>query len=60
MRKNGHKRLKILLTRTLHDSALQELRKQFDVEIHSGVIPMPKKKTDCKNQRQGRTDLFSL
>jgi len=44
MRKNGHKRLKILLTRTLHDSALQELRKQFDIEIHSGVIPMPKKR----------------
>ena len=35
---------KILLTRKLHDFALKELRKHYSVEVHSGKIPMPKKK----------------
>ena len=34
---------KILLTRRLHEFALKQLRKKFDVTIHSGKIPMPKK-----------------
>lgn len=34
---------KILLTRRLHDFAQKELRKKYDVTIHSGKIPMPKK-----------------
>ena len=35
---------KILLTRTLNDWALKELRKRYDIEIHSGKIPIPTKK----------------
>jgi glyoxylate reductase len=34
--------LKVLLTRKLHDFALKELRK-YDVEVHTGKIPMPKR-----------------
>jgi len=36
--------MKVLLTRKLHDFALKELKKRYQVEIHSGTIPMPKKK----------------
>jgi glyoxylate reductase len=32
---------KIFLTRTLHDFALKELKKKFQVEIHKGKIPIP-------------------
>ena len=32
---------KILLTRTLHDFALKELKKKFQVRIHTGKIPIP-------------------
>ena len=35
---------KVLLTRKLHDFALKELRKNYSIEVHSGKIPMPKKK----------------
>jgi len=35
--------LKILLTRRIHDFAVKELKKKYDVEIHTGMIPMPKK-----------------
>ncbi|MGB9124191.1 MAG: D-glycerate dehydrogenase [Nitrosotalea sp.] len=35
--------MKILLTRRLHDFAVKELKKRYDVEIHTGIIPMPKK-----------------
>jgi glyoxylate reductase len=35
--------LKILLTRRLHDFAVKELKKKYDVEIYTGKIPMPKK-----------------
>lgn len=31
---------KIFLTRTLHDFALKELKKKFEVEIHTGKIPI--------------------
>ncbi|HKC78926.1 MAG TPA: NAD(P)-dependent oxidoreductase, partial [Nitrosopumilaceae archaeon] len=34
--------MKVLLTRPLHDFAVKELRKLYDVEIHTGKIPMPK------------------
>lgn len=34
---------RILLTRKLHEFALRDLRKHYDIEIHSGKIPMPKK-----------------
>ena len=33
---------KIFLTRTLHDFALKELKKKFQVDIHTGKIPIPK------------------
>ncbi|MDE1844150.1 MAG: D-glycerate dehydrogenase [Thaumarchaeota archaeon] len=35
--------MKILLTRKIHDFALKELKKRYDVEVHTGSIPMPKK-----------------
>jgi len=33
---------RVFLTRTLHEFALKELRKKYQVEIHSGKIPIPK------------------
>ncbi len=38
----------MFLTRTLHDFALKELKKQYDIEIHSGKIPIPKKRLASK------------
>ncbi|MGH1567050.1 MAG: 2-hydroxyacid dehydrogenase [Nitrosopumilus sp.] len=35
---------KVFLTRTLHNYALQELRKKYQIEIHTGKIPIPQKK----------------
>ncbi len=32
---------RVFLTRTLHDFALKELKKRYQVEIHSGKIPIP-------------------
>ena len=32
---------KVFLTRTLHDFALKELKKKYQIEIHSGKIPIP-------------------
>ena len=34
---------KVLLTRKLHDFALLDLKKYYDIEIHQGKIPMAKK-----------------
>ena len=34
--------MKVLLTRKLHDSAVKELEKRYELEIHQGRIPMPK------------------
>ena len=39
---------KVFLTRTLHDFALKELRKKYQIEIHSGKIPIPKTKLRSK------------
>ncbi len=39
---------KIFLTRTLHDFALKELKKRYQIEIHSGKIPIPQKKLRSK------------
>ena len=36
-------KFKILLTRKLHDFVLRELEKKYDVTVHSGKIPIPKK-----------------
>ena len=33
---------KVFLTRTLHDFALKDLRKKYQIKVHSGKIPIPK------------------
>ena len=33
---------RVFLTRTLHDFALKELREKYQIEVHSGKIPIPK------------------
>ena len=35
---------RVFLTRTLHNFALKELKKKYQIEIHSGEIPIPKTK----------------
>ncbi len=35
--------MKVLLTRKLHDFALKELKRKYDVEVYTGKIPMPKR-----------------
>jgi len=42
---------KIFLTRTLHDFALKELKKKFEVDVHTGKIPIPQNtlKSKIKN-----------
>lgn len=35
---------RVFLTRTLHEFALKELKKNYKIEVHSGKIPIPKKK----------------
>jgi glyoxylate reductase len=35
--------MKILLTRKLHDFAIEELKKKYEVEVHTGKIPISKK-----------------
>jgi len=37
------KKPKVLLTRTLHAFALNELQKRYEIFVHEGKIPMPKK-----------------
>lgn len=39
---------KVFLTRTLHDFALKELKKHYEIEVHSGKIPIPRKKLESK------------
>ena len=39
---------KILLTRTIQDFALKRLRHRYQIEIHSGKIPIPKKVLQSK------------
>jgi len=39
---------KVFLTRTLHDFALNELKKKYEIEVHSGKIPVPRKKLESK------------
>lgn len=41
-------KFKVLLTRKLHNFAINELRKRCQVYIHTGKIPMPKKKLIAK------------
>lgn len=35
--------MKVLLTRTLHDFAVRDLKKHYNVEVHNGKFPIPKK-----------------
>ena len=44
------KKKKVFLTRTLHDFALKELKKRYQIEVHSGKIPIPKTKLRFKIQ----------
>ncbi len=39
---------KVFLTRILHDFALKELKKRYQIEIHSGKIPIPQAKLRSK------------
>jgi glyoxylate reductase len=39
---------KVFLTRTLHDFALKELKKRYQIEIHTGKIPIPQAKLRSK------------
>jgi glyoxylate reductase len=41
---------KVFLTRTLHSFALQELKKRYQVEVHSGKIPIPQTKLRSKTK----------
>ncbi len=42
------KKKRELLTRTLHDFALKELKKRYEIEVYSGKIPIPRKKLEAK------------
>ena len=42
---------RVFLTRTLHDFALKELRKKYQIEIHSGKIPISKTKLKTKIEK---------
>lgn len=42
------KKKRVFLTRRLHDFALKELKKKYQIEIHSGKIPIPKSKLRSK------------
>ena len=42
------KKKRVFLTRRLHDFALKELKKKYQIEIHSGKIPIPKTKLRSK------------
>ena len=42
------KKKRVFLTRRLHDFALKELRKSYQIEVHSGKIPIPKSKLQKK------------
>ncbi|MFQ5475911.1 MAG: 2-hydroxyacid dehydrogenase [Nitrosopumilus sp.] len=39
---------KVFLTRRLHDFALKELRKKYQIQVHSGKIPIPQSKLRSK------------
>jgi glyoxylate reductase len=41
---------RVFLTRKLHDFALNELKKKYIVEVHSGKIPIPRNKLRSKIQ----------
>ena len=41
-------RKKVFLTRTLHDFALKELKKKYQIEVHKGKIPIPQSKLRSK------------
>jgi len=42
------KKKRVFLTRTLHDFALKELKKRYEIEVYSGKIPIPRKKLESK------------
>ena len=42
------KKKKVFLTRTLHNFALEELKKHYEIEVHLGKIPIPRKILESK------------
>lgn len=42
------KKKRVFLTRTLHNFALKELKNQYNIEVHSGKIPIPRKRLESK------------
>lgn len=42
------KKMRVFLTRKLHNFALEKLKKKYQIEIHSGKIPIPKTKLRSK------------
>ena len=42
------KKMRVFLTRRLHNFALENLRKKYQIEVHSGKIPIPKTKLRSK------------
>jgi Lactate dehydrogenase and related dehydrogenases len=38
----------VFLTRTLHDFTLKDLKKKYDIEIHTGKMPIPQSKLKSK------------
>jgi len=44
------KKKRVFLTRSLHNFALNELKKRYQIEVHSGKIPIPKTKLRFKIQ----------
>ena len=37
------RKFKVLLTRRLHRFALEKLRERYEITVHNGKVPMPKK-----------------
>ena len=37
------RKFKVLLTRRLHEFALEKLRERYEITVHNGKVPMPKK-----------------
>ena len=51
---------KVFLTRTLHDFALKELKKKYQIEIHTGKIPIPKTKLRSKIKEIDRITSYNV
>lgn len=52
LRGEKSKKMRVLLTRTLQDFAIKELKKHYKIEIYSGPFPIPKRKLLLKIKEQ--------